>query len=214
MNLEPYYIELRLETNEAADSDDGDEGSGIKTQPVKIPVLLPHEVFHAVHSAGEHQAWVLKSIFIAVVRNRFVLHDRVSTSQSFPWQLFQTMLGNQSPDAINKFWEHVEKTAEMTAHPALSICCDKSMLVPLLVHFDGTEMYRNCEYNVWSIGSAFSVMQQLDCLDTCFITCILPFSAMEEKGVAQLLAALLVGVIFCGVDSKGCLGCLCFPSLV
>ena len=43
-----YYIE----------SDDCGEGSGIKTQPVKILVLLPREVGHAVHNAGEHQAWV------------------------------------------------------------------------------------------------------------------------------------------------------------
>lgn len=54
MTLEPYFIDVTLE------SDDGDidepEDNPLKgTVSTRIPVLLPHEVFSAIHSSSDYQ---------------------------------------------------------------------------------------------------------------------------------------------------------------
>ncbi|CAE7375107.1 nipblb [Symbiodinium sp. CCMP2592] len=108
---------------------DVDEDAGKPlTATKRIPVLLPHEIFAELHSSSAYQ---------------------FGTS----------MLGHQTPNAIKEFWEHLQRFAPMDikGHPALE-SCDLSELVPLLVHFDGAEMYRNAEYNIWSFSSVFSSM--------------------------------------------------------
>ena len=92
------------------------------------------------------------------------------------------MLGHQTPAAIKEFWQHLQRFApeEIKDHPALE-SCDLCDLLPLLVHFDGAEMYKNAEYNIWSFSSACSSLLNVDCIQTQFLCCILPHIAMETK---------------------------------
>ena len=106
----------------------------------------------------------------------------VTTRLPDPCQFGLSMLGHQTPAAIQEFWQHLKRFAPMEVkdHPALK-SCDLSNMLPLLVHFDGAEMYKNAEYNIWSFSSAFSSMLAVDCIETQFLCCILPHSAMECK---------------------------------
>ena len=99
-----------------------------------------------------------------------------------PCQFGLSMLGRRTPAAIKEFWEHLQRFApeEVKDHPALD-GCDVSKMVPLLIHFDGAEMYKNSEYNIWSFSSALSSLLDVDCLETQFVCCILPQKAMQQK---------------------------------
>ena len=114
-----------------------------------------------------------------------------------PWQFGLSMLGRQTPAAIKEFWKHLQRFApeEMKDHPALE-CRDLSKMIPLLIHFDGAEMYKNSEYNIWSFSSALSSLLDVDCLETQFVCCILPQKAMQQK---QACAKFLV------VSCTGCM---------
>lgn len=100
------------------------------------------------------------------------------------------MLGRHSPATIKEFWEHLQRFApeELKDHPALD-GCDLSKMIPLLIHFDGAEMYKNSEYNIWSFSSALSSLLDVDCLETQFVCCILPQKDMQQK---QACAGFLV----------------------
>ena len=93
------------------------------------------------------------------------------------------MLGHQTPAAIKEFWQHLQRFApeEIKDHPALE-SCDLCDLLPLLVHFDGAEMYKNAEYNIWSFSSAFSSLLNVDCIQTQFLCCILPSHCDGNQG--------------------------------
>ena len=50
VSLEPYFIEIMLETQ------DVDEEAGKPlTAPTRVPVILPHEVFAEIHASSEYQ---------------------------------------------------------------------------------------------------------------------------------------------------------------
>ena len=50
VSLEPYFIEIMLETQ------DVDEEAGKPlTAPTRVPVTLPHEVFAEIHASSEYQ---------------------------------------------------------------------------------------------------------------------------------------------------------------
>ena len=52
MTLEPYFIAVMLQRDDIG----GEEDTPLKeTVSTKIPVLLPHEVFSAIHSASDYQ---------------------------------------------------------------------------------------------------------------------------------------------------------------
>ncbi|CAE7832343.1 unnamed protein product [Symbiodinium sp. CCMP2592] len=157
VTLEPYFIDVMLEKDDADIDDIGEqEDNPLKgTASTRIPVLLPHEVFSAIHSSSDHQ---------------------VSFGLS--------MLGRHSPAAIKQFWRHLQRYVpeEVKDHPALA-GCDLSEMIQLLIHFDGAEMYKNSEYNIWSFSSALSSLLDVDCLETQFVCCILPQKAMQQKQV-------------------------------
>eukprot|EP00439_Symbiodinium_sp_Y106_P037994 s6300_g4.t1 len=90
------------------------------------------------------------------------------------------MLGRRTPAAIKEFWEHLQRFApeEVKDHPALD-GCDVSKMVPLLIHFDGAEMYKNSEYNIWSFSSALSSLLDVDCLETKMVPLLIHFDGAE-----------------------------------
>ena len=54
VTLEPYYIDVMLERDEG-DIDEEEDNPLKGTVSTRIPVLLPHEVFSAIHSSSDYQ---------------------------------------------------------------------------------------------------------------------------------------------------------------
>ena len=77
------------------------------------------------------------------------------------------MLGSYGPGTLKEFWDHFLDLEEWQGHEAFadgSLPRDSRGLsksqwkngsgtVPISMHYDGAEFYRNCEYNVWSVSS-------------------------------------------------------------
>lgn len=73
------------------------------------------------------------------------------------------MLGNYSSSGILEFWEHVKLQEAWKHHDLIhhsTTECLKQM-VPVMIHGDGAEMYRDTEYFCWSWSSAFGVSSTL-----------------------------------------------------
>lgn len=65
------------------------------------------------------------------------------------------LLGNQRPEALQQFWEHVV-TLDPWKHVAREFSrSDYSRLIPITLHCDGAEMYRDQEYMSWSWTAYF-----------------------------------------------------------
>lgn len=113
----------------------------------------------------------------------------INASVLDPCQFGLSMLGHHTPAAIKEFWKHLQRfsPAEVKDHPALQNC-KLSNMIPLLIHFDGAEMYKNSEYNIWSFSSALSSLLDVDCLQTQFMCCIIPQCAMEHKQACYRIA--------------------------
>ena len=126
-----------------------------------------------------------------------------------PCQFGLSMLGRRTPAAIKEFWEHLQRFAreEVKDHPALD-GCDVSKMIPLLIHFDGAEMYKNSEYNIWSFSSALSSLVDVDCLETQFVCCILPQKAMQQKQACA--GFLMFSCTGCIMNIHACAGFLMF----
>ena len=95
-------------------------------QPVDVSVLLPHEVMAAFYNRSP--------------------------------ATFQTLFaGDMSQDGIGEFWQHVKKQANWKDHPVLNSCSASELgqMIPVNIHADGAEFYRDDEYFVYSWSSAF-----------------------------------------------------------
>ena len=150
------------------------------------------------------------------------------------------MTGGRSPPDVAAFWSHCFQQEEWSSHLAkylegipknrnffalhlknrialLSIEYVSSKmywgLIPVAVHTDGADMYTNCEYYVWSVGSLFAtgevggntsykdlivsriilfIKKQFDqdlfakVWDVKYPTCLIPHSWMTSKSVWNL----------------------------
>ena len=67
------------------------------------------------------------------------------------------MLGNNSSADILRFWKHLKSLPEYAHHEVLQASSDEEMkrMVPLCLHADGAEMFRDDEHFVTSWSSAF-----------------------------------------------------------
>ena len=101
--------------------------NGVKEEKTALSMLLPHEMLHALATC-----------------NASVCFESI-------------MFGNMSRDDVAKFWRHVEGLEPWKNHPVLlDPTVDKSMLVPIQLHADGAEMFRDDECFCFSWSSAFA----------------------------------------------------------
>ena len=72
-------------------------------------------------------------------------------------QFNASMLGNNAKDDILSFWEHLKSLPEYARHELLHASSqdDLKCMVPLCLHADGAEMFRDDEHFVTSWSSAF-----------------------------------------------------------
>lgn len=131
----------------------------MKSVTVKMDVLLPHEVLHAL-----------------------AMCDADLMFESL-------MLGNRDPQTIAAFWTHLRGLGPWRDHPGLQDRSqDLSKVVALQFHADGAELYRDSEYFVYSFSSAFAGKGLVtDCLLYRFPLLIVAEKDMQQKAVARFL---------------------------
>ena len=78
--------------------------------------------------------------------------------------MFQrSIVGDEGIAVIMRYWEEALMMPWGSSHPAVHE--DPSQLdtmVPLQIHYDGVEVYRNQEAHVWSFGSSLVTGAPLD----------------------------------------------------
>ena len=91
-----------------------------------------------------------------------------------------SLLGKRGNPALHSFWAEMKKHPFGRDHPGL---CDKNqaMVIPLLVHIDGAEVYTNAEFYVLQFSSVMAVDSNV--LDTKFPCIKIPHSLMRDKAV-------------------------------
>ncbi|CAE7424472.1 nipblb, partial [Symbiodinium microadriaticum] len=101
MTLEPYFIAVMLQRDDIG----GEEDTPLKeTVSTKIPVLLPHEVFSAIHSASDYQAHEL--VFRRLAKRKI----------SIDWACFYGFRGDQKARRECHFF---------TRHYNCTMLCDR-----------------------------------------------------------------------------------------
>ena len=101
--------------------------NGLREQRVPVSVILPHELIHALATCNASVC-------------------------------FQSMMfGQLSRDDVSNFWGHVKSLEPWKEHPVLKdSLVDLSKLIPVQLHADGAEMFRDDEYFCFSWSSAFA----------------------------------------------------------
>ena len=89
------------------------------------------------------------------------------------------MLGNNSRDDVLRFWEHLKTLRDYEHHGLLhrSSQEDLKSMIPVCIHADGAEMFRDDEHFVTSWSSALGAGgASRDCLVSRF-----PISVVAER---------------------------------
>jgi hypothetical protein len=110
-----------------------DMGTDGERIPVECAALNMYEMFAAFHDAGEQQFAI-------------------------------SMLGRQGIDSISEFWEAAGRSSVYKKHPALQQSWEVlKKMVPLVLFYDGAEVFRDKEY-IWFIwSSAIAQASDWDC---------------------------------------------------
>ena len=93
-------------------------------QECDLPCLLPHEIIHGLHAAGSQQFQI-------------------------------SMMGPEGPAGLLAYWKWAKTLEWGQEHPALQGKTDEqlSRLIPLMLHVDGAEIFRNSEFYIFSFRS-------------------------------------------------------------
>lgn len=130
---------------------------GFKPKPCPVKRLLPHEI---LHSLSEH-----------------------------PYTFRSLLLGSQSGDALQQFWQHCKQLEPWKSHPVFDenegIPLERT--IPLLLHGDGAQFYREDEMFVYSISSLLAPAGMIqDCLLYKFPFLIIPERFIRSEAVARI----------------------------
>lgn len=120
-----------------------------------IKILLPHELLHCLAtSAGPY---IFQSI----------------------------MLGNMTGPARKAFFEHLLSLDAWKGHPVMANPeTDLEAIIPICFHADGAQFYRDDEFFVWSVSSAFGAKGAIkDVLMTKYPMAIVPEKYMRDHHV-------------------------------
>lgn len=108
--------------------------------------------------------------------------DAIVASGSFTFE--SVMLGNFSAHERCKFWRHVANKEPWRNHPVV-LAGGLDKLVPVSIHGDGGEMFRDDEYFLWSWSSCFgSVGAITNCSLQKFPICVIPERLMKLQSDA------------------------------
>lgn len=135
------------------------EVNGTTSKRTPVKVLLPHEVIHCL-----------------------------STCCS-PYAFGSIMLGNLSESARRAFFDHLKTLDVYSQHPVLcSPDVDFKRLIPVFLHADGAQFYRDDENFVWSFGSVFGSKGDVkDVLITKYPIAVIPERFMQDVEVPRLI---------------------------
>lgn len=98
------------------------------------------------------------------------------------------MLGDFDTAGRVHFFEHLKRLDPWKDHPALADGSDFDWLIPLSIHADGAQFYRDDENFVYSFGSVFGSKGPLkDILLTKFPIAIIPERFMQDHQVSWAL---------------------------
>ena len=134
------------------------EGGFIKKpKETTIHVLLPHELLHCFWQAAT------------------------------PFVFSSVMLGNLNSSARTSFFEHLKSLGPWKNHPVLNAQRDFSKLIPITIHGDGAQFYREDEFFCWSWASAFGFKGLIkDPMLFKYPICIIPERCMRERSELRL----------------------------
>ena len=116
-----------------------------------------------------------------------LLHCLAATASPYIWS--SVMLGHLDGQARREFFEHLQFLPPWEDHPAFhQQNVDFERLIPLCIHADGAQFYRNDENFVWSISSAFGVKGTVkDVMLSKYPIAIIPERFMRDPEVPKLI---------------------------
>jgi hypothetical protein len=79
--------------------------------------------------------------------------------------------------APKEFWETI-------SHLSWGAQRDKDTTIPILIHADGAQIFRDTEYYVWSFSSASILSTHLDVVDAKFQVCKVQVLQMKDLALA------------------------------
>ena len=148
---------------------------------VTAHVLLPHEVFGALHGASRSKAGEWGKTMPAILEN-------ISSPQQIheilqPCQFRSLMCGDHDGQSIYSFWGHLKTLCDYKYHRVLHSLTDSELAktIPFAIHGDGAEFHRHSEYFVWSWTSAFQCGGGSNCLMSRFPIALVAETQMSEE---------------------------------
>lgn len=111
---------------------------------------------------------------IKMLLPREVLHTLATSCP--PWVFSSIMLGHLDSSARTSFLEHLRGLAPWSSHPVLSDA-NLSHIVPLCIHADGAQFYRDDEHFVYSMSS---LLGNNSCVKDVLLTKI-PLAIIPER---------------------------------
>lgn len=119
----------------------------------------------------------LKETWIPILLPHEFLHAIVQAGRV---QLEASLIGNLDDEDLSQFWKHVKSCEDWKMHPVFSGRVDFARLLPLILHIDGAEFYKNSEYYCWSFACPFA---QGTLVDQKLLCMVLPHSAMMDEPI-------------------------------
>lgn len=115
-------------------------------------------------------------------------HEVLDCLAGYPLAFASLMLGNTSSDSRLKFWQHVKQLKPWAQHPIFEEdAVPLSSVIPLCIHGDGANMFREQDVFVYSFSSLFGSLGLLeDVLLFKFPLCMIPEFHMRSDAVHWL----------------------------
>lgn len=113
-------------------------------------------------------------------------HEILHSLSHHPSVFGSLMLGNLDSDSIAAFWNHCKKLGPWEKHPIFEEDCCLGKVVPLSIHGDGAQFFREDENFVYSISSLLAPSGIIsDILLYKFPFLIIPERHMRSEAVAR-----------------------------
>lgn len=116
-----------------------------------------------------------------------LLHCLASTASPFVWS--SSMLGHLDGKARKSFFEHIRSLPPWQDNPVFHMrpVVNFEKLIPITIHADGAQFYRNDENFVWSMSSAFGVKGTIkDVMMFKYPIAVIPEKYMRDHHVSVL----------------------------
>ena len=114
-------------------------------------------------------------------------HEIIHSLADHPFAFKSLLAGNMDPSSIEQFWRHCQKLDAWSQHPIFSGGFPLDKMIPLTIHGDGAQFYREDEMFTFSISSLFAPSGLIqDILLYKFPFLIIPERYMRSESVSQL----------------------------